>query len=198
MSCLEIQRTERPMIAKGKRQIPLLNETFLREWFSTFLRYIKDMLSKILILDKVNCNWIFTYQAIIWLWNFPREQNLTPKFQKLSTGSNCAFFYWSREETIRLKHPKFQLTEKKIWTGHKFFRENYRDSKQTRTRMTISQWNSISSYEQAESKFGTTFHLLITFNIKIDIQLASSNSNPIENIILTNSYLEGMKMLLTV
>ena len=102
---------------------------------------------------------------------------------------------------MRLKHPKFQLTEKKIWTGqkmsHKFFRENYRDSKQTRTRITISQWNSIRGYEQAESKFGTTFHLLITFNIKIDIQLASSNSNPIENIILTNSYLEGMKMLLT-
>ena len=62
----------------------------------------------------------------------------------------------------------------------------------------MSQWNSISSYEQAESKFGTTFHLLIKLNINIDIQLASSNSNPIENIILTNSYLEGMKMLLTV
>ena len=94
---------------------------------------------------------------------------------------------------MRLKHPKFQLTERRS-----FFRENYRDSKQTRTRITISQWNSIRGYEQAESKFGTTFHLLITFNIKIDIQLASSNSNPIENIILTNSYLEGMKMLLTV
>ena len=77
--------------------------------------------------------------------------------------------------------------------SHKFFRENYRDSKQTRTRITISQWNSISSYERAESKFGTTFHL---FNI--DIQLASSNPNPIENMISTNSYLEGMKMLLTV
>ena len=62
----------------------------------------------------------------------------------------------------------------------------------------MSQWNSISSYEQAESKFGTTFHLLLKLNINIDIQLASSNSNPIENIILTNSYLEGMKMLLTV
>ena len=61
----------------------------------------------------------------------------------------------------------------------------------------MSQWNSICSYEQAESKFGTTFHLLITLNINIDIQLASSNSNPIENITLTNSYLEGMKMLLT-
>ena len=82
--------------------------------------------------------------------------------------------------------------------SHKFFRENYRDSKQTRTRITISQWNSIRGYEKAESKFCTTFHLLITFNIKIDIQLASSNSNPIESIILTNSYLEGMKMLLTV
>ena len=62
----------------------------------------------------------------------------------------------------------------------------------------MSQWNLISSYEQAESKFGTTFHLLTTLNINKDIQLASSNSNPIENIILTNSYLEGMKMLLTV
>ena len=62
----------------------------------------------------------------------------------------------------------------------------------------MSQWNLISSYEQAESKFGTTFHLLITLNINIDIQLASSNSNPIENIILTNSYLEGIKKLLTV
>ena len=56
----------------------------------------------------------------------------------------------------------------------------------------------ISSNEQAESKFGTTFNLLITLNINIDIQLDSSNSNPVENIILTNSYLEGMKMLLTV
>ena len=62
----------------------------------------------------------------------------------------------------------------------------------------MSQWNSISSYEQAESKFGATFHFLITLNINIDIQLASSNSNPRENIILTNSYLEGMKTLLTV
>ena len=61
-----------------------------------------------------------------------REQNLTLKFQikkKVSNGSNCAFFYWSREETMRLKHPKFKLTKKKkIWTGqkmsHKFFREN--------------------------------------------------------------------------
>ena len=26
-----------------------------------------------------------------------------------------------------------------------------------------------NDYEQAESKFGTTFHLLITFNISIDI-----------------------------
>ena len=103
---------------------------------------------------------------------------------------------------MRLRHPKFQLTEKKIWTGqkmsHKFFRENYRDSKQTRTRITISQWNSISSNEQAEGKFGTTFNLLITLNINIDIQLDSSNSNPVENIILTNSYFEGMKMLLIV
>ena len=56
----------------------------------------------------------------------------------------------------------------------------------------------ISSNEQTESKFGTTFNLLITLNINIDIQLDSSNSNPVENIILTNSYLEGMKMLLTV
>ena len=76
----------------------------------------------------------------------------------------------------------------------------------------MSQWNSISSYEQAESKFGTTFHLLIKLNINIDIQLASSNSNLPQAIptclkqfqsyriltnILTNSYLEGMKMLLT-
>ena len=103
---------------------------------------------------------------------------------------------------MRLRHPKFQVTEKKIWTSQKmsqkFFRENQRDSKQTRTRITISQWNSISSNEQAESKFGTTFNLLITLNINIDIQLDSSNSNPVENIILTNSYLEGMKMLLTV
>ena len=56
----------------------------------------------------------------------------------------------------------------------------------------------ISSNEQTESTFGTTFNLLITLNINIDIQLDSSNSNPVENIILTNSYLEGMKMLLTV
>ena len=104
---------------------------------------------------------------------------------------------------MRLKHPKFKLTKKKkIWTGqkmsHKFFRENKRDSKLTRTRITIHQWNSISSYEKAESKFGTTFHFLITSNINIDVQLASSNYNPIENITLTNSYLEGMKMLLSV
>ena len=44
MGCLEIQRTERPMIAKGKRQIPLHNETFLREWFSTFLTKRLNML----------------------------------------------------------------------------------------------------------------------------------------------------------
>ena len=56
----------------------------------------------------------------------------------------------------------------------------------------------ISSYEQAKSKFGTTFQLLITLNINLDIQLASSNSNLIENIILTNNYLKGMKILLTV
>ena len=37
MSCLDIQCIERPMIAKGKRQIPLQNETFVRERFSTFL-----------------------------------------------------------------------------------------------------------------------------------------------------------------
>ena len=30
ISCLEIQSTERPMIAKGKRQAPQQNETFLR------------------------------------------------------------------------------------------------------------------------------------------------------------------------
>ena len=47
------------------------------------------------------------------------------------------------------------------------------------------------------SKFGAIFHLLITLNINVDIQLASSNSNPVENIISTNSYLEGMKLLLT-
>ena len=29
MSCLKIQRTERPMIAKVKKQIPPHNETFL-------------------------------------------------------------------------------------------------------------------------------------------------------------------------
>ena len=31
MGCLEIQHTERPMIAKGKRQIRQQNETFIRE-----------------------------------------------------------------------------------------------------------------------------------------------------------------------
>ena len=42
-----------------------------------------------------------------------------------------------------------------------------------------------------------TFDLIITLNANLDIQCASSNSNPIENTILTNNYLKGMKMLLT-
>ena len=46
-------------------------------------------------------------------------------------------------------------------------RENKRDSKQTRTRTTISQWNSIISYEQVDSKFGTSFYLLINVNLDI-------------------------------
>ena len=49
-------------------------------------------------------------------------------WKKFNNDSNCAFFYWSREQAMRLKHSKFQLTEKKVWTGqkmsHKFFREN--------------------------------------------------------------------------